>query len=173
MAVLVWLVRHGRTAWNADGRLLGWTDEPLDEVGRTQARELRPSLAGRSFAGVWSSDLVRSIETAKLAFSEPEIDARLREIDFGEIEGERWDLTDFRIRESFRDFESFQAPGGESMAELRERVTAFLAGLTDGTHLVFAHGGVIRLVTRLCSADTFPRPGEIIIVDWSARRRVG
>ena len=173
MAVLVWLVRHGRTAWNAESRLLGWTDEPLDEIGRTQAKELRASLAGEAFTGVWASDLVRAVETARLAHSDPIVDSRLLEIDFGAHEGEPWDSTDFRIREAFAEFDRFQAPGGESMETVKERVTGFLDGLGDGTHLVFTHGGVIRMIARACAADFFPRPGEIIVVDWPARRRVG
>lgn len=173
MPVEVWLVRHGRTSWNAAGRLLGWTDEPLDEVGRTQARELQASLRGHRFAGVWSSDLTRAIETARIAYGEPVTERRLREIDFGELEGVAWNDTGFRFREAFADLETFSAPGGESMSDVAARVTGFLDELVDGSHLVFTHGGVIRLLSRLCGTDGFPRPGEIVVIDWSARRRVG
>jgi broad specificity phosphatase PhoE len=53
------LVRHGETAWNAEGRVQGQTDVPLNEVGRAQAAALVPVLAAERFAAIYSSDLQR------------------------------------------------------------------------------------------------------------------
>jgi broad specificity phosphatase PhoE len=87
MSTRLWLVRHGATDWSDAGRLNGWTDVPLNERGRLQARSLAERLAGRQFAAVWSSDLMRAIETAQLAVGEPVPDGRLRELGFGSLEG--------------------------------------------------------------------------------------
>ncbi|MGH8687626.1 MAG: histidine phosphatase family protein, partial [Burkholderiales bacterium] len=58
------MVRHGETAWNAEGRVQGQTDVPLSPVGEAQARALGAALAGRRFAALYASDLARVRQTA-------------------------------------------------------------------------------------------------------------
>ncbi len=170
MTVELTLVRHGRTSWNAEHRLLGWTDVPLDEVGERQATLLGTMLSG-GFDGVWSSDLVRALATARLAGWEPVADARLREIDFGSLEGRRWDELNRAHREALANFDGFRAPGGESAAALLRRVTDFLDSRPPGSHLVVTHGGVIRAVLRSCGVtEAFPSPGTLYRVDWTSRK---
>ncbi len=161
MSARLWLVRHGATAWSETGRLNGWTDVPLNERGRLQARRLEGELAARSFAGVWTSDLSRSTETARLAAFEGVTDERLREIDFGELEGRTWDECPHEAREALLAFDDFEAPGGETVAQLRRRVHEFAAGLGEGDHLVFTHGGVIRLLLREAGGDASIAPGGL------------
>lgn len=158
----VWLVRHGETDWNAAGRLQGWTDIPLNDAGKRQASELGPLLESESFDGLWSSDLVRAIETATLAYGVPQTDSRIREMDFGAIEGSTWDGLDVHLRVALRDFDHFSAPGGETAAAFVERIESFLAELSPGRHLVFTHGGVIRAISRPYGTDGFPRHAEIV-----------
>lgn len=85
------LLRHGRTAWNAEGRAQGHTDVPLDEVGRAQAAAAAQALAELSPVTIRSSDLARAAETADLvaeACGLPVVrDPRLREYDVGERAG--------------------------------------------------------------------------------------
>jgi probable phosphoglycerate mutase len=97
---------------------------------------------------VWSSDLRRAVETARLVAGEPAIDARLRELDFGDLEGLKWDECARSQRDALRRFEGFIAPGGESVEQLRKRVHAFLTEIQMGIHLLVTHGGVIRLLMR-------------------------
>ena len=166
----LWLVRHGETDWNRDYLLQGWVDIPLNDTGRDQARALAGQLRDRAFAGVWSSDLGRAVETARLAYGEPTQDAALRELDFGDIQGRSWRRLSPEMRDRMIAFDDFSAPGGESHQQMEERVLNFLEGLPDGRHLVFTHGGVIRMLRRMCRDDRFPGPGEIARLDWNDRR---
>jgi probable phosphoglycerate mutase len=164
MSLKLWLVRHGATDWSDAGRLNGWTDVPLNEPGCRQARSLIEGLACRRFTGVWSSDLVRATETAGLAGWEAVGDRRLRELDFGRLEGSRWEECRPEVRGALLAFDGFRAPGGESVAELRSRVFGFLDALAAGAHLVFTHGGVIRLLLRDAGPDRRVLPGAVVRV---------
>lgn len=158
------LVRHGATAWSERGRLTGWTDIPLNSRGREQARLLRRRLGG-PFDSVWSSDLRRAAETAQLSIGEARFDRRLRELDFGSIEGATWASLPEGIRTQLRGFDGFRAPGGESVVDLRSRVLGFVEELGPGTHLLVTHGGVIRTLLRLGARDLIVRPGGVVELD--------
>jgi probable phosphoglycerate mutase len=110
---------------------------------------------------VWSSDLRRTIETAELAGFQAVPDARLRELNFGDLEGMAFPDLDPEIQRAMIAFEG-GAPGGESVEELRGRVDSWLAELDDGEHLVFTHGGVIRLLARGSGDDRMVMPGQIV-----------
>lgn len=169
MSLELWLVRHGETPCSRDGIIAGWTDVPLTANGVAQAQALRPFLAGECFAGVWSSDLQRTVATARLAWGEATADARLREVNFGEFEGRAWATLDPAVRAAIAAFDGFRPAHGESFDETYARVGAFLAGLADGRHLVFTHGGVIRLLTRAAGRDGFVPTGTVVALDWGAR----
>jgi 2,3-bisphosphoglycerate-dependent phosphoglycerate mutase len=169
MSGSLWLIRHGATEWSDAGRLNGWTDLPLNERGRQQARSLADPLRTIRFDGAWSSDLVRSTETARLSFGEPVVDPRLRELDFGDLEGRRWEEIANELQRALLDFDGFEAPGGEPVAAFRERVMRFVDGLTPGNHAVFTHGGVIRLLLRATGSHRRIPPGDFVVV---ARQRV-
>lgn len=166
----LWLVRHGETDWNRNHLLQGWVDIPLNRTGRRQARRLAERLRGRSFAGVWSSDLSRAVETARLAFGEPTQDAALRELDFGDLQGLSWQDLSSQIRDKMIAFDEFVAPGGESHQQMEDRVVRFLGDLAEGSHLIFAHGGVIRMLRRMCGDDRFPGSCELTRLDWANRQ---
>ncbi len=169
MATLeLWLVRHGETVYNEARQLAGWSDVALTPRGRAQARALRVRLDGEAFDGVWSSDLQRTIHTARLAYGEPTPDARLREIDFGDLEATAWADLDPTVRDTLLGWEGFTAPGGEGTAALADRARAFVAELPPGRHLVFAHGGVIRALLRDRGLDRFVSPCTLVAVDWTA-----
>ena len=170
MGLELWLVRHGETEHSRDGRMAGWIDVPLTSRGEEQARALRALLDGQAFDGVWSSDLQRAIASARLAWGEPRADQRLREISFGSLENEQWTSIDERHREALIRFAGFDAPGAETLEQARGRVDAFLADLPAGRHLLFSHGGVIRLLTREAGEDAFLPTGTVIVIDWQARR---
>jgi probable phosphoglycerate mutase len=166
----LWLVRHGESIFNAEGRYAGWSDPPLTLAGEAMARALIPRLAGIYFDGIWRSDLIRTRETARLAgFPNVPADARLREIHFGDLEGRIFLEMGDEWRSRLRSFDDFVAPNGESAAELRRRAEAFVASLASGRYLIFSHGGWIRSLMATCGADRFPDKAELVKIDWLRR----
>jgi probable phosphoglycerate mutase len=168
----LWLVRHGETPASRGRTLAGWIDVPLTRRGEAQAAALRPFLTDHSFDGVWSSDLVRAVTTARLAWGEPSRDRRLRELSFGELEGAEYLAMTPRWREELLRFEGFKAPGGESFEQLRDRVLSFVDELPPGRHALFTHGGVVRLLAREVGEDRFVPTGTLLVVDWDGRKLV-
>ena len=151
------LVRHGQTAWNAEGRGQGHRDVELDVVGHEQSRAAAPFLAGFEPSRLWSSDLSRCRQTtayvAKETGLDPVFDARLREYDLGARTG----LTMPEFEEQypdeyavFRDGHFEAVPGGESTVQVAERMgqvlAEVLAGLGAGeTAMVVTHGAALKV----------------------------
>ena len=158
-----YLVRHGQTQWNLQGRIQGHTDVPLGELGRRNVRAQAKRLDGLTFAAVYASDLSRTVETARILINDADVsvqtDPNLREFSYGQWEGltpeevQARDPEDFALRFRQRDAD-FAAPGGESAIQLLQRVRRFYvkAASVHGPEenlLVVAHGGSIRALT-LC-----------------------
>jgi broad specificity phosphatase PhoE len=144
----VWLVRHGETEWSRSGRHTSTTDLPLLPEGESVARGLRERLAGIDFALVLSSPRQRARTTAALAgHEEAEVDPDLAEWAYGDYEG----VTTARIRESVPGWTvwTHPCPGGESAAQVEERLDRVVARLrdVDGQCLVFGHGHALRALT--------------------------
>jgi len=170
--VELWLVRHGETTASAARQIAGGSNPPLTEIGRREAEALRPILDGNRFDSVWSSDLDRTLTTARLAWGEPTPDLRLREVDFGPWEGRDYDDVDPTVAAVFLQFREFEIPGGDSHQRFRCRVRDFVGDLEPGRHLLFVHGGVIRILTQDMGLDRFVATGSLVVVDWSDRRIV-
>ncbi len=154
------VVRHGRTAWNADGRIQGHLDIELDALGRRQADALADALDGADVQAIYSSDLRRAAQTAEPLARRlrlpATIDAGLRERAFGRYEGlsfaeidARWPDQAERWRR--RDPE-FAAPEGETLRAFRARAVAAVLRLAHahaGEQIVLVtHGGVLDLLYR-------------------------
>jgi len=149
------LVRHGQTDANRAGRLLGRADPPLNERGRHQADSLATVLEHESAPRlVLTSPLLRARETAErisAATGTPvRIDERLIELDYGE-----WDERLLRdipadVGTRWRADPSFAAPGGESLVDLRSRITPCAEELmelaTDGVIIVVSHVSPIKAI---------------------------
>lgn len=152
------LVRHGQTAWNAEGRWQGTLDIPLGELGHLQARALAEHLKDRPITAIYSSDLVRAYATAeplaRVKGIEIQTDERLRELHFGIFQG----LTHDEIRRKypaeerqlFTNYMDFVVPEGESRREMQERAhemwTDVLQRHPNGEILLMSHGGPVRLL---------------------------
>jgi broad specificity phosphatase PhoE len=142
------LVRHGETEWSRTGRHTGRTDLPLTEQGRLRAKLLAASLGDRRFERVFTSPLVRAIDTCRLAglASLAEVRDELLEWDYGEYEGRTTD----DIREERAGWSLWRdgCPGGERAADVGSRVDTLLAELRtlSGAVALFAHGHVLRVL---------------------------
>lgn len=151
------VLRHGRTAWNAEGRAQGHSDVPLDRFGHAEAALAAPWVARYRPVALWSSDLARARETAAYVAKEsgldPVYDERLREFSLGERTG----LTNDEFAARFpaqaaalRDGRWDPVPGMETSEELAARVSAALVSLVESiepgeTAVAVAHGGAIKV----------------------------
>jgi probable phosphoglycerate mutase len=168
--VELWLVRHGETTYNAARRIAGSCDPPLTELGRKQATAVGPTLDGKAFTSVWSSDLQRAVETARLAGGKATPDRRLRECNFGVWEGRPFDEVDAADAKVFLGFRDFNMQGGDSHGSFLQRIEGFVNELPVGRHLLFVHGGVIRILTQDLGVDRFVPTGSVVGVNWTNRR---
>lgn len=163
----VLVIRHGHTAGN-QARYLGWEDEPLDAVGEHQSRRLAAALAGERIDRICSSPLRRAVDTARpLAAArglQIEIDDGLKEIHFGDYQGESKSRQSIRLR---RDHCVVPVPGGESLADLYRRTAPIATRLRDaavgGQHLaaVGHYWSNRMLAAALCDipfAEVFATP---------------
>ncbi|KIC12585.1 phosphoglycerate mutase [Leisingera sp. ANG-M1] len=143
------LLRHGHTAWNRAGRIQGRSDIPLDD----QARE---ELRGYSLpaewcqAELWSSPLLRAAETAELvAGRKPRTAAELTEMNWGDWEGLHGLDLKADPDSGFRDIEDwgwdYRPPGGESPAEVWNRIAPWLHSLTQDS-IAVCHIGIMRMI---------------------------
>jgi len=140
------IVRHGRTAHNAAGRLLGRLDVPLDDLGRAQAAALAAAVG--PVERVVTSPLLRARETAA-AFAAPvEVDERWIELDYGDLDGVAAAEVPAATWAAWRRDPGFRPPGGETLLEVRARVEAALADLSAGaeraTVVVVSHVSPIK-----------------------------
>ena len=151
----IYIMRHGETAWNAENRILGSTDMPLNEKGREQARKAAEKMKNIRFYVIYTSCLSRSMETglAVGALQEgcPVIHMPcLNEHDFGEFEGKDR-LSEEYQNEKRKCFKRY--PGGESFLDVAARVYPFIRSLIadpslrDKTILITSHGGICRVIT--------------------------
>lgn len=185
---LLYLLRHGEIDWPKPDGFIGQIDAPLSPAGRRQAQAWRNELPPMQFTDVWSSDLARATETATIVFAgraaDFQIHSDLREIRLGEWDG----LSRHHVRERHpdlwlargRDLAGFRPPGGESFADLQERVVqrvGQIAAAAAGPVCLVTHAGAIRVLVCHCLqvplANLFRIRldyGGLSIVDWAPGR---
>ncbi|MFF4016454.1 histidine phosphatase family protein [Streptomyces sp. NPDC001843] len=150
----LFLVRHGETEWSRSGRHTGWTDVPLTEQGREEARRLVPLVRELRIGAAFVSPSRRARETAELiGVDDARVDADLREWDYGGYEG----VTTPEIqhtRPGWFLFTDGVAPGppehpGETPEQVGERADRMLAKVdaADTDVLLVAHGHFLRVLT--------------------------
>ena len=145
---VIYVARHGETAWSLSGQHTGLTDLPLTERGERNARRLGERLKGLSFAKVFTSPLQRAARTCELAGfgAGAEVDGDLLEWNYGEYEGRRTaeilaERPDWQL---FRD----GCPGGESPDQIGARADRVVSRLRAirGDVLLFSSGHFLRVL---------------------------
>lgn len=148
-AQLVYIVRHGETAWSLSGQHTGLTDLPLTERGESNARCLRNRLTGIAFAKIFRSPLKRATRTCELAGFGPvaEADPNLVEWNYGDYEG----LRSAEIHQKRPDWQLFRdgCPGGETPEQVAMRADDVLRRVRacDGNVLIFSSGHFLRMLS--------------------------
>jgi alpha-ribazole phosphatase len=159
----IYLVRHGE-AEGSEGLAVGHLDLPISALGARNIEALSASWQGPPPSRIFSSDLRRAAESARIFAArlgvDPVVDARLREVSFGEWDGRSWDEIYERDRQRYDAWTErwwdLASPGGESFADLEARVLAWFRELKEEeTVLAVAHGGSIRAL--LAGLQVIPR----------------
>ena len=181
----IWIVRHGQTDWNVEGRYQGQADRPLNAVGLAQAQQAAEQLRGRNFAAVYSSDLQRARVTAEIIAGQlgllVQVDRRLREVNQGAWEGMLTADIEQRYADAWAERRADRLhaapPGGESLAQVAARV---LDGVSDMAQrhpeqriLIVSHGLALGVV--LCAAagaplteafQRIPENAQPMVIEW-------
>ena len=175
MSTRICFIRHGETDWNAEKRIQGQIDIPLNETGRAQALAMAFNAAHHNFDAIYSSDLMRARDTAGMLAARRGLDIKilppLRERHFGIFQG----LTAaegkvsqpeaharYRARDPDYDFDS-----GESMHNLARRVAAAVHEMTrhhaGQTLAAVTHGGVLDILYRKATGKPLHTPRDFNI----------
>ena len=173
----IWLVRHGQTAWNEQGRFCGHTDIPLSMIGRRQVRKLASQLQHRPITAIYSSDLSRARETSEIIAKKRQTDTIVspawREIHFGAWEGLTYNEIATLSHEQldfFTDPERVAPPEGETLTEVLQRVMPALYGIVQSEHhdeiVLVSHAGTLRGL--LCTLLGMPLRNQ-----WQLRINTG
>lgn len=148
------LIRHGETDWNRSGRVMGDQPIPLNHTGEQQARACADMLAHIPIAGIFTSPVLRAVQTADILSqaqaTRPQHLAGLREIGVGDWINRYW--QDFAEDPAKRDWythpDRARPAGGETLQEVQQRAVATLEQALQtahqATYLVVSHGDVIR-----------------------------
>jgi broad specificity phosphatase PhoE len=183
MSATIYLIRHGETTWNRNGRLQGQADSPLTLHGTKQieavGRTLHELTKSESF-DVWASPLGRTRQSASIIsdilgfeYENIKFDSCLKEITLGDRDGySSWAalMVDFPKDMALRkkDPWNYKHPNGESSQMVHDRLAPFIQNLEDinGTHVIISHGVVSKIVRglylNLSNKETFAldRPQE-------------
>jgi 2,3-bisphosphoglycerate-dependent phosphoglycerate mutase len=175
MSTRICFIRHGETDWNVAKRIQGQTDIPLNDTGRSQALAMAFNAAHYDFSAVYSSDLGRARDTAKMVAERRglEVNAlpQLRERHFGIFQGltaeeglQRYPAAHacYKARDLDYDFET-----GESLLRFAERVKEAVDYLTkhhsEQTIAVVSHAGVLEVVYRQATGRPLHTPRDFVI----------
>jgi broad specificity phosphatase PhoE len=145
---VIYLARHGETAWSLTGQHTGRTDLPLTERGECNAQRLGERLAGLMFAKVFTSPLQRAVRTCELAGfrTAAEVDPNLVEWNYGDYEG----LRTPQIQAKHADWQLFRdgCPHGETPAQIGARADRTVSRLreVEGNVLIFSSGHFLRVL---------------------------
>jgi 2,3-bisphosphoglycerate-dependent phosphoglycerate mutase len=183
------LVRHGESEWNAKGVWTGWTDIPLTEKGREEAKKAASLLSDIHFDYTYTSKLVRASETLELMKKELHLSVAtianfaLNERDYGQFTGKnKWEIKKEIGDEAFQSLRrgwNSEVKGGETLKVVYDRVVPYFLSevlplLKKGKNvLVVAHGNSIRALVKYLEsipdekiAEIEFKTGEIMLYEF-------
>ncbi|MBU5668346.1 histidine phosphatase family protein [Peptoniphilus sp. MSJ-1] len=180
----IYFTRHGETEWNKEDIIQGHLDSPLTDKGIEMGKSLREKSKDIKFDKIYSSDLKRALDTAKLIAGDREVITTplLREINVGDWSGRK--ITDVKVEDSelYNDYfnhpEKYNRDDGESIFDLMNRVEKFFEEAIypeeDENILIVAHGVTIvamfDIIEKIAVKDFWSnrvrRNGEFNIVDY-------
>ena len=171
---IVYLARHGETAWSLSGQHTGLTDLPLTERGEGNAVRLGQRLHGLTFQKVFTSPLQRAMRTCELAGfgAVAEIDRNLLEWNYGQYEG----LTSAEVHAKKPNWQLFRdgCPGDESPADVGARADLVINRLRgiNGKVLLFSSGHFLRMLAgRWLGLE--PAAGRLFLLSTASLSAVG
>lgn len=155
---MIYIIRHGKTELNRQNVLQGRSDHPLNEEGIRQAKEAAMRLSGIRFSYVFSSPLIRAVETARIVAPDiqPILDERLIEMDYGPYEGTDLNRLPPEILTFFGDFAHNPAPEGmEQLSSVVERAGSFLEDIRTlrGNILISTHAIAMKGLLEYLTPD--------------------
>ena len=156
---MIYIIRHGKTELNRANVLQGRSDHPLNEEGILQAKTAAEKLRGISFDHVFSSPLIRALQTAEIIApgKSPVIDDRLIEMDYGSYEGLNLNYLPTEVLTFFSDFVHNPAPEGmEQLSSVRDRAGCFLEEIRciSGNILVSTHAIAMKGLLEYLTPDS-------------------
>lgn len=173
-----YLLRHGQTRWNIEGKIQGKTDIPLNEAGLSQAGFLAAAMEGCGAKALYSSPLLRARQTAEEVAEKTGLTVRvlpeLQEVDFGLWEGNNWAFIGQNYPEDYKKWEINPAgttpTGGEDRRSCQERirnaVEQVIKESAGGDVIIVAHGGIlVYIISYLLRNQSEKR--EIIVKNAS------
>jgi len=156
MGIKLFLIRHGQTVWNLEGRYQGDKDTDLTSVGIRQAELAAKYLSRVNFSCIYASPLRRTLDTASIIAKDKNVKIlvreNLKEINFGKWEGMKFEEINAKYKDDYQNWlnDPFCNPptGGESFRSLNERTSREINNIVreneDGSSVaVITHGGVI------------------------------
>ncbi|MFO1386304.1 MAG: histidine phosphatase family protein [Chitinivorax sp.] len=166
-------VRHGETDWNVQRRLQGHIDTPLNQTGQAQAEATAKGLNGHVFDAIYSSDLIRTLQTARYAAQLLDLPIHLRsdlrERHYGAFQGLTYSEAERNFPGDYARFKAREAAyeildDGESLLQHRQRVQICLENIAakhaGESVLIVTHGGVLDIIYRLATGLDMSAPRD-------------
>lgn len=178
MKTVLYVIRHGRTAYNQKGLFRGEADIPLVEEGIKDAEDARNEISDIEPAFIVTSDKKRAVQTAKILAKgsevEPEITSELRAWNLGKFSGQPKNKENLKELEQYITDPSKKVPEGESLDDFRNRILPVLADCFEhatrvGVGYVVAHSSVIHELGNQLYKDhksLVVKPGGIVVVGF-------
>lgn len=167
--MILYLMRHGQTDWNAKGKVQGWQDTPLNPTGIEQARNAAEKLKDEGIETIYASDLKRTKKTADIISGTLDLPVhytkRLREMYFGKAEGVKKSDLEAKFSYTYQAFNDINCPdrydisypNGETIGEVQQRFMKFFTKLLEDRRqkvLIVTHGMLIRIFMESCFKKT-------------------